>query len=418
MTLRIRYSDTTATTSVNRTLVRCGLSSLVTTMSGPKNGIKRYMADHSIPGYKRHSSAGVVFSNPMQSERATLSSGGSGYTRTDTGVNCGNPAHAGFTVSDSRGFSLGNGSGPAGLDQSVIPNHSAWLPLFANQNTMITLACTRALGGIKAPDIQGHVFVAELQKTLNTLRNPIKGITDYLTRAQRKGRRKPPKFAKSKSAARGAADQYLGSYYGILPMMMDVEGIIKALHRTVVDRQTSRASESSTVSLPPVLTTTDLGAIDRFVHRDSGTEVVTVRAGSLYGIRNQCFLDGFGIGLSDIPAAAWELVPYSFVVDWFFNVGEVIQALSPVSDVNRLSEWYTVKRVVTVNRVISSHTSRVASWSITTPSTDWQSCIYETYTRVPTSLGNHVGLAFKPRLNTFKVLAGISLITQLLTKGR
>jgi len=37
------------------------------------------------------------------------------------------------------------------------------------------------------------------------------------------------------------------------------------------------------------------------------------------------FMQGLGVGLR--PSVAWELLPFSFVVDWFFNVGRWIQIL-------------------------------------------------------------------------------------------
>jgi hypothetical protein len=49
-----------------------------------------------------------------------------------------------------------------------------------------------------------------------------------------------------------------------------------------------------------------------------------------------------GSRLRDIPATLWEVVPYSFVVDWFFNVGDWIQAFTPAPGITPLRNWATV----------------------------------------------------------------------------
>jgi len=50
----------------------------------------------------------------------------------------------------------------------------------------------------------------------------------------------------------------------------------------------------------------------------------------------------FGIGLYDALPTAWELIPYSFVVDWFIGVGDWIQACMPNPHVSHLASSATV----------------------------------------------------------------------------
>lgn len=47
---------------------------------------------------------------------------------------------------------------------------------------------------------------------------------------------------------------------------------------------------------------------------------------------------------SDLLATAWEIVPYSFVVDQFFNVGNWLQAITPDPYREVLSSWVTTIR--------------------------------------------------------------------------
>jgi hypothetical protein len=50
-----------------------------------------------------------------------------------------------------------------------------------------------------------------------------------------------------------------------------------------------------------------------------------------------------GLSALDIPNAAWELVPYSFVVDWFVKVGDWIQAWSPQLDMKVRAAWLVLE---------------------------------------------------------------------------
>jgi len=55
----------------------------------------------------------------------------------------------------------------------------------------------------------------------------------------------------------------------------------------------------------------------------------------------------FGLDLDDIAPTMWELVPYSFVVDWFCNISDILAAWSPHSEVRVLASWSKVVDLVT-----------------------------------------------------------------------
>jgi hypothetical protein len=73
----------------------------------------------------------------------------------------------------------------------------------------------------------------------------------------------------------------------------------------------------------------------------SSVEIV-VRAGVLTAIENLNTLQVWG-GLQPIEAI-WELIPFSFIVDWFFNVGDTLASFTPNFGTRTLSSWYTVEK--------------------------------------------------------------------------
>ena len=61
------------------------------------------------------------------------------------------------------------------------------------------------------------------------------------------------------------------------------------------------------------------------------------------------FAEGFGLGVSDMLPAVWEAIPFSFMVDYFVNVGEVLDSFHVLSA--RLA-W--LKRTVRNRRTVSA----------------------------------------------------------------
>jgi hypothetical protein len=47
-------------------------------------------------------------------------------------------------------------------------------------------------------------------------------------------------------------------------------------------------------------------------------------------------------GLTQPVEAIWELIPFSFIIDWFFNVGETLASFTPNYGIESLASWYTV----------------------------------------------------------------------------
>jgi hypothetical protein len=268
---------------------------------------------------------------------------------------------------------------------------------------LITDVSTRARANVKDPSVQGLAFLGEIQKTLALLRNPLASIQVLLKKYNRSGA----------GVANAASSQSLAILFGLLPLMHDIEGIVEALQRQVQERETARASASDEfTSLATGQVITGGNLMNVTTH-----ESVTVRAGSLYEFSGRSILDSLGLTLSNLPAAIWELTPWSFVVDWFTNVGKVISALQASASNEFLAEWVTIKRIRTVTRAATVSTV-ATNWVETRACTDVDKVVYETYNRIPMNLGKNIGFVLNLHLNRVNPLAAISLITQQLTKRK
>lgn len=83
--------------------------------------------------------------------------------------------------------------------------------------------------------------------------------------------------------------------------------------------------------------------------------IVEVSCGIIYTQKNQGnkTLKKYGLRLRDIPKTAWALVPYSFVVDHFFNITKSIDAAISMAnpDIQILNGWCTTTTVIQVSRI-------------------------------------------------------------------
>lgn len=186
----------------------------------------------------------------------------------------------------------------------------------------------------KANDVQrsfqGGVFLAELAETLHQIRHPAqalrKGLDDYL-RALKK-RRKGSLAARR----RALAGTWLEYSFGWAPLVNDIRDGAKALAEnfTYLSRASKRISASGESKLGLPLVSFD-------THNGSGSIVSLLqRTGQIAQVRyigaissdavSPQYMSAKNLGLtfSDLAPTIWEVIPWSFVVDYFTNVQEII----------------------------------------------------------------------------------------------
>lgn len=98
-----------------------------------------------------------------------------------------------------------------------------------------------------------------------------------------------------------------------------------------------------------------------YKHTYSGN--VVARAGVLYDFQFSLGTS-FGLHLHEVPSTLWELVPGSFVWDWWFNTGKYIRAITPKIGVRTLASWVRVTATYDYAYELSSSARTVANWSI------------------------------------------------------
>lgn len=277
----------------------------------------------------------------------------------------------------------------------------AGLPAAANWDMakvdyLTTLASTKAWADVKSPAVYGGVFLGEIKETINMFKKPLAGLQDFIRdrRKWEKYRGRKPKgstrdrqardrmFTESmKDGYNAAAQCWLEARLGWRPFLMELSALAEELENGQFDeRNTARGSATDTI------TTTSSE-----VRNISGLNVqLTNTVKSDYSVRCGVLYQGtltipqkMGFSWESIPISAYELVPFSFVVDWFINLGDYIQAMTPKIGVRSLATWTTVRRSCLSTRRSGTATLPAAGWVTQRSPNGVDEALYETVIRTP-----------------------------------
>lgn len=214
---------------------------------------------------------------------------------------------------------------------------SAFTPSIGNPSAHAdNLAKSRFIRDARAAqtEVQSLVSLGEIRETVRTLVGLVKGtrklISGHLLGLEKDRKR----FKKStrKTKRKYLTDKYLEFTFGITPLVYDTINYAHALAKLSLDPQPSVRVEARGFDRTDVLVsggTLSAGGSGRFtydIRRRHTTEV------KYYGVVTTSispigrFAETFGLGWKDFLPTVWELIPYSFVVDYFANISDIIDS--------------------------------------------------------------------------------------------
>jgi len=135
-------------------------------------------------------------------------------------------------------------------------------------------------------------------------------------------------------------NRYLEARYAIRPMMFDIKNTLLAFSERVSKFETFRAFKSNMVESSGSICCRNVPGDYRIDGSYQALRSLEVRTGVLTLVESLANCYRFGVG--DILQTAWELVPFSFIVDWFFQIGKLISAWSPKLGLKTLASWCVV----------------------------------------------------------------------------
>lgn len=161
---------------------------------------------------------------------------------------------------------------------------------------------------------------------------------------KRAGRRFNTQYATDQGKAIGNA--WLELQYGWKPLLSDVYGSMETLAKAnnPVNTQYVKRTGSSTFRTSSRQNTNLLpGGADGYYRKALSTStVVSVRWGVTYAQTSPPLSTLASVGITNPALLAWELLPYSFVVDWFLPIGDYLSSLDATSGMTFHSGFKTI----------------------------------------------------------------------------
>lgn len=390
-----------------------------------RNNTVETMYDNPTVGFHRLSRSGQIVNTEMLSVKAATVVDGVSHRK----VHVHNYTSGTPPVTTQWGAEV---TGAYNLT-SMLSYHAQPVPP-ATGPTLLSLASqanAEARANASKPAVQGLVCLIELKKTItgvsSILKNALK-IFKYIGR-QRK------LYELGVLSYREFREKWMQARYVLRPLYYDIRGTAEGLVSLEADlpayrptRTTSRGKATATLSANGQ---DDSGVFNgyRMAFKTRQRWFVDIDLSVRTGILLQSELRGtvpgaFGLRPRDILPAMWELLPWSFVADWFVDIGARVASLANSYQIytRGLASWYTVEQTVTTTRELVPSDAPTC----TENSGSCQGCQVEyfgkevsqstTYWRIPNATAVP-DFELMPRLNVnlnvSKILDLIFMLTQL-----
>jgi hypothetical protein len=294
------------------------------TYSGSYQGIKESEVVESYRGKPQHLYVGVKKRKKFNNfYRAHYTKGADVQAR----VCESDPKYKGvvsdFPIHDILGKSGGISGPESGKgtewsgDLPPIPFHS----LVSYGERFRDLAIMQCYERLNSPDFDGLVFLAELSETVDSIKTLLGETVKTLTKATSAVRN-------IRHLILNPEEMWLFYRYVLLPSMMDIEDLVNV----ITDKtRSSRVQTGSQNDIQESGTFTLLGYGGGYYDIDIPWNAdISCRCGT--AIDTFCRVDPhkFGFSAMDMLRAAWERLPYSFVSDWFIDLGSWLTTLRDV----------------------------------------------------------------------------------------
>jgi len=242
------------------------------------------------------------------------------------------------------------------IQTDIMPGGSTWWSPAASHRDK---ALIKARLKMKSSSVNLGVAFAERRQTANLVGSTALRIA-HSARALRRGDWKSslrylgvPKSAQRKPRGSSVTSQWLELQYGWLPLLSDVHGSCEALAKRPAGDWRVTAKGLSKEKKKDVRSFTASGSgssclAEAVIEVEHG---YFVRIDALPG--NPLTSNLVSLGIVNPAVIAWELVPFSFMVDWFLPIGQYLDSLDAMlgyreaySSVTEFARGATVARGV------------------------------------------------------------------------
>lgn len=146
----------------------------------------------------------------------------------------------------------------------------------------------------------------------------------------RKLNRSSRNYSRKTGRDKFAENAWLELQYGWLPLIQEVNAAISDLKKAdgqskLIVSVRSHGSHQGEHSVPIFGAEATKGEIEGSSYN------VSIGYCGYFGITSEILNDAASLGIINLPAVAWELLPFSFVVDWFVPIGDMLNSLDAMA---------------------------------------------------------------------------------------
>jgi hypothetical protein len=322
-----------------------------------------FMDDIVVPDFKSRSAAGEVIISDMRQEKQTFVASAIEDTdlKVDTsavGISFQRPTGWSYSFGYSskpggfiRPYVLGTWSAPLGaatIPESVMTQTISYLEGLGHIGNSQN-AINNAGAAIDQAILDLPVTAAEAAKTVDHLGLTLIRLAKIVS-SIKKGKffkyapqvwkrvKEDIRTGKFTKYADYAADAWLEARYAWRPLIYDANNVIKLIksEKELIPRQTFRGHDGDQEPISHSFSVSD-GTYIAQVELE-GVHTSSHRAGFLCQTRFENALAN-QLGLFNVAGAVWEIIPYSFVVDWFINIGGLLRSLNPNPTFRSIGSW-------------------------------------------------------------------------------
>lgn len=378
--MRYRSTDTTSPSSATRYGRTNCTASYSPTVSTRTTGMVKEIWDCVTPGYYRIRSRGGVFPYlPVTIKTTTISASPLSFT--------GQLWNGSIWCQDRYGSRFFDDAYFTGLP-----------PISDTDSQKIAYVTNAAIASAKSEAFDALTAFAEVSKSVGMVSTRIRKTFDFADKAAKKASRERG-FRRQAEVFNSA---WLEFRYGWRPLIHEIGNACEQF----LERKYSinRCGSSAEESIDGNTSKNTTSAFDIW----TGT---SVRSGTRTYRGFALAVGNFGDAPEFRPIqTAWELVPFSFVVDWFFDVGSYLSAITPIPGVDIRASGYSIKDSYTTEYTVTGITNpSQTTHTLSVSSPESRTVRYESYSRVPHS---SFIPAFYPRLSTLKAVDIASLVFQ------
>lgn len=215
----------------------------------------------------------------------------------------------------------------------------------------------KANANLNQTSLESLVMIAEMRKTVDFLFDGVirghKVLKSTMKRAAALARGNSRTYSIKdiySLTKKEWAPLWLSARYGLRPIIYDIESSLEALQKHGQPVRQRFSAEDNLTKITPWLSpevpiTYGSNRFDKAVCQFRGDVIqrYNISSGLLASFDTVKLSLSQTYGLKNIGTLAWEITPWSFVIDWFINIGETIRAIEANLQSNVLLRWNIVR---------------------------------------------------------------------------